>query len=53
MKRLSKDERIGATAIAVVALGVCIAAFVFSRCKGGDHGNGESEPEIKTVILLS
>lgn len=53
MKRLSKDERIGATAIAVVALGVCIAAFVFSRCKGIESGSKGTKPEISTIILLS
>ena len=43
MKKLSKDERIGAAALAVVALVVCGGAFFAKRMEKKEHASPEEE----------
>lgn len=50
MKRLSKDERIGATAIALVALLICGGSFLWNR---RERGSEASEEVVKTIMLAS
>ncbi|MDE6257517.1 MAG: hypothetical protein K2M53_03945 [Muribaculaceae bacterium] len=50
MKKLSKDERIGAAALAVVALVVCGGAFFAKRMGKKEHASPEI---IKSIILAS
>ncbi len=50
MKRLTKDERIGATAIALVALLICGGSFLWNR---RERGTPQSEIVVKSIILAS
>ncbi len=50
MKRLTKDERIGATAIALVALLICGGSILWSS---RDRSSKESEEAIRSIILAS
>lgn len=50
MKRLTKDERTGATAIALVALLICGCSFWWSR---RDRCSKDSEEIVKSIILVS
>lgn len=50
MKKLSKDERIGAAALAVVALVVCGGAFFAKRMGKKEYASPEI---IKSIILAS
>lgn len=50
MKRLSKDERTGATAIALVALLICGGSFLWNR---RERGTTVPEEMVKSMILAS
>ncbi|MDE6409299.1 MAG: hypothetical protein K2K81_03520 [Muribaculaceae bacterium] len=50
MKRLTKDERTGATAIALVALIICGGSFLWNR---RERSTPHSEEVVKSLILAS
>ena len=50
MKRLAKDERLGAIALALVSLLICGGAFLLRRHSGGDK---VSESAVRSIILVS
>lgn len=50
MKRLTKDERTGATAIALVALLVCGGSILFKHLGKRPHASPEM---VKSIILAS
>ena len=50
MKRLTKDERLGAISLAVIALLLCGASILFKRHSGS---NTESLKGVESVILAS
>ena len=50
MKRLTKDERTGATAIALVALLICGGSMLLKRMERRVHASPEV---VKTIILAS
>lgn len=50
MKRLSKDERVGATVLALIALLICGGSLLLRHGHGGEES---SEMAVKSIVLAA